>query len=401
MNNKTYKEGERYYAHGYNIPTEIKFCKRCVISNQRPRIKFDEEGICSACRWTELKDNKIDWDKREQKLKDLLDKHRKSNGNYDVIVPSSGGKDSGFVAHQLKHIYKMNPLSVTWSPHLYTDIGFKNLRGSIEIGDISNILITPPGAFHRKLANLSLKILGDAFLPFTIGQMNVPMQIAELYNIPLVFYGENNEMEYGQGIKDVELETPEMDWNKRINDTILSGVFPGKFIENGVSIDELLPYLPPNIEKLKKIKLDVQYFGYYKKWIPQENYYYCVENTGFEPNPDRTEGTYTKFASLDDKLDPFHYYLMLIKFGIGRTTSDAAHEVRDGRISREEAVQLVSKYDSEFPKKYYKTFLEYCNISHEEFNEIIDSWRPSHIWRKDNEGNWKLKHTVDKTGTDD
>ena len=99
----------------YSLPSEVKFCKKCVMSNQRPRIIFHKDGICSGCKNEELK-QKTDWKERERELKDLLDRHRSKDGKYDIIVPSSGGKDSGYVAHQLKHKYNMNPLTVTWSP---------------------------------------------------------------------------------------------------------------------------------------------------------------------------------------------------------------------------------------------------------------------------------------------
>ena len=125
----------------------------------------------------------------------------------------------------------------------------------------------------------------------------------------------------------------------------------------------------------------------------QENLYYSLEHTGFELNDVRSEGTFTKYASLDDKLDGFHYYLAYIKFGLGRCTSDAAHEIRDGYLTREEGVSLVQKYDSEFPEKYYRTFLEYADISEEQFNEVIDSWRSDHLWEYKN-NKWHLKHTV-------
>ena len=110
------------------IPKEVYWCKRCVISNQRPRNIIDDNGICSGCLNTDYKNNKIDWEKREKELEQLLDKHRRTDGYWDVIVPSSGGKDSGFVAHKLKYEYGMNPLLVTWSPLQYTDIGIQNFR---------------------------------------------------------------------------------------------------------------------------------------------------------------------------------------------------------------------------------------------------------------------------------
>ncbi len=138
------------------------------------------------------------------------------------------------------------------------------------------------------------------------------------------------------------------------------------------------------------------FYGYYKFWDPQENFYYAQKHTGFSVNEERTEGTYSKYASLDDKLDGFHFYLAFIKFGIGRATSDSAHEIRDEKITREEGIALVKKYDDEFPNKYYKLFLEYCDMDESEFNEIIDSWRSDHIWKKVN-NKWMLKKPIWET----
>jgi len=184
----------------YNLPAEVKFCKKCTISNQRPRIIFDKEGVCSACRYAECKQTKIDWSLREKELKELCDRFRKSN-EYDVIVPSSGGKDSSYVAHQLKNKYGMNPLTVTWAPHIYTDIGWRNFQAAIHKGGLDNILGTPNGITHRKLTKLAFEILGDPFQPFIYGQTNFPLQIAAKYKIPLLMYGENGEVEYGGDMK--------------------------------------------------------------------------------------------------------------------------------------------------------------------------------------------------------
>ncbi len=390
--------GRRYYEKGYNLPNEIKYCKKCVISNQRPRITFDEDGVCSACNFSDYKATVVDWVQREKELKTLLDRFRRDDGRYDVIVPSSGGKDSALVAHMLKFKYNMNPLTVTWAPHVYTDIGFENHQNHIHIGDLSNILVTPPGQTHRKLTKLAFENLGDPFLPFIYGQNNMPLQMADKFDIPLVFYGENSEVEYGGNMSDAFV--PTRDWKHKNANILMSGMPPEKFLEHGITEKDLYPYLPPSPNRLDSLGLEIHYFGYYHKWIPQENYYYCVENTGFKANPERSEGTYSKYASLDDKIDGFHYYLMFIKFGIGRATSDAAHEVRDGHLTREEGATLVGKFDGEFPKKYYELFLEYCGITEQEFWAVVDSWRPEHIWRNV-DGEWMLRHKVDGSGVDD
>jgi len=383
----------------YNLPSEVKFCKKCTISNQRPRITLDENGVCSACNFAEYKKTKFDWDKREEQLIALLDKFRKNDGTYDVIVPSSGGKDSAYIAHELKYKYGMNPLTVTWSPHLYTEIGWQNFQGMIHTGNLANVLGTPAGETHRKLTKLSFEILGDPFQPFIYGQTNFPLQVAVNYGIPLIMYGENGEVEYGGDMKNAF--TPTRDYKGDHKKHYFSGLGPEDLIKYGISKNDIAPYMAPSDEKLNKLGCEIHFYGYYKKWIPQEFYYYCTEHTGFKANPVRSEGTYSKYASLDDKLDGYHYYLAYIKFGLGRATSDSAHEIRDGHLTREEGVQLVRKFDGEFPSKYFQTFLEYCNISEDYFWEVINSWRSPHLWGKDEGGNWKLLHNVSKTGLKD
>lgn len=383
----------------YNLPSEVKFCKKCTISNQRPRITFDENGVCSACIFAEYKKNEFDWKKREEELISLLDKFRKNDGTYDVIVPSSGGKDSAYIAHELKHKYGMNPLTVTWSPHLYTEIGWQNFQGMIHTGNLANVLGTPAGETHRKLTKLSFEILGDPFQPFIYGQTNFPLQVAVNYGIPLIMYGENGEVEYGGDMKNAF--TPTRDYKGDHKKHYFSGLGPEDLIKHGISENDIAPYMAPSNEKLDKLGCEIHFYGYYKKWVPQEFYYYCTEHTGFKANPVRSEGTYSKYASLDDKLDGFHYYLAYIKFGLGRATSDSAHEIRDGHLTREEGVQLVRKFDGEFPSKYFQTFLDYCDITEDYFWEVIDSWRSPHLWGKDEKGDWKLLHNVSKTGLKD
>jgi len=200
----------------YGLPREVKFCKKCVISNQRPSsvvefknaaksrkptIMFDEQGVCSACRYAEVKDT-IDWQERERQLLDLCDRHRKTDGGYDCIVPGSGGKDSTYTAHLLRYKYNMNPLTVTWAPHRYTDIGWQNFQRWIHSG-LDNLLLTPNGRVHRLLTRLAFEILVHPFQPFIIGQRLIGPRFSVLYGVPLVFYGEN-QAEYGNNIKENE-----------------------------------------------------------------------------------------------------------------------------------------------------------------------------------------------------
>ena len=373
----------------YKLPREVKFCKKCTVSNQRPRITFDKNGVCSACKFSEFKRAQIDWKGREAELVVLCDKHRKGNGEYDVVVPCSGGKDGSFVAHQLKYKYGMNPLTVTWAPLKASKIGRQNLDAFIASG-FNHVLGTPNPQVTKKLTHLSFKYLGDPFQPFIYGQTNFPLHMAVKHNVQLIMYGENGEVEYGGDMKNALRPTRDIQDH---DSHYFSGLPPQFWVEHGVSLSDLYPFMAPKFEEIKKNKTEIHFLGYYKFWDPQENYYYCHEHTGFTANTERSEGTYSKYASLDDEIDGFHYYLSYIKFGIGRATSDAAHEIRDGKITREEGVALVKRYDHEVPKKYYKEFLDFCSITAEEVGEVVDSWRSDHLWYKEND-KWKLRHTV-------
>lgn len=374
----------------YNLPEEVKFCKKCTISNQRPRITFDENGICSACNFNKFKRESIDWDQRLNELNTLCDQHRSKDGSYDVVVPCSGGKDGSYVAHQLKYKFGMNPLCATWAPLKSSAIGRKNLRNFIDAG-FDHILGTPNPKVIKKLTKYCLEEMGDPFQPFIYGQYNFPLKVALQNNIKLVFYGENGEVEYGGDMKNAYRPTRDL---SDIDKHYFSGLPPSYWMENGFSKSDIYPYESPTFESLSNAGVEVHFWSYYKFWDPQENFYYCVENTGFTPSPDRSLGTYSRYASLDDELDGFHYYLMLAKFGIGRATSDTAHEIRDGKITRDEGIGLVKKYDTEYPTKYVEAILDFCEISQEDLDEIIDSWRSEHIWRKNKNSEWELKKPI-------
>lgn len=377
---------------------EVKFCKKCVISNQRPRITIDEDGICSACKFAEIKHNNIDWEERERILNELLSQYRKNDGKYDCIVPVSGGKDSAFVAHQLKYKYNMNPLTVTFAPIRWTDVGWYNLKKLIDSG-FDNLIKIPNTDAYRLLVRLSTEYLGDPFQPFVYGVKAFPIEIALQYDINLIFYGENGEVEYGGDMRNANSYMHNV--SDDLRDHYFKGMMPSDWEKYGVSKDFILPFNLPDPDLVQKADIKCTWFSFFKKWTPQWNYYYASENIGFEPEPDgRSEGTYSKYASLDDKFDGFHYYLGYIKFGIGRATSDAAHEVRDKHITRDEAVTLVSKYDGEFPKKNFSEFLEYIDITQLEWNSIVEKFRNPWLW-VNVDGVWKLKHSVAKIGYED
>ncbi len=384
----------------YNtLPKKVIFCKNCVVSNQRPRITFNKEGICSACQWAFEKNAKIDWKKREKELIQLCDKFRSRQGNFDVIVPGSGGKDSCYVAHQLKFKYKMNPLCVTWSPFEYTKIGQQNLKSFIDSG-FTNILGQPNGNIHRKLSKLCFELIGDMWQPFTYGQKSFAFHIAMKFGIKLIMYGENGELEYGGNDKYKYLPKEGVEeWENQyfrgnnIDKFIDIGLQKKIFKKNEVNNSDIKFYKSPEPNEILKSKAEMHWFSYYKKWIPQENYYYAFKNTGFRPNPEgRSSGTYTKYSSLDDMCDGIHWYQAYSKFGMGRASRDAQQDIRMNHITRDEGVRLVKKYDHEIPLRDLNFFLKYIDVSSEYFWEVINNYKKiSNVWKKIN-NKWILKY---------
>jgi len=394
----------------YGLPREVIFCKRCVMSNQRPAsipefthtpdrrgakyLQISEEGICDACRVAEHKEQ-IDWARREEELLRLLDRHRRDDGGYDCLVPGSGGKDSGFAAHLLKYTYRMHPLTVTWPPILYTDIGWKNFRNWIEVGGFDNITFKPNGRVHRLLTRLAIENLLHPFQTFILGQKQLAPKMALQFNIPLIFYGEN-EAEYGNPIADSASSLRDKAYftMQRLDEVSLGGCpVPALMERHQLSLNDLSAYLPADAQALERSRIEVHYLGYYVKWTPQESYYDAVEHAGFEANPVRTEGTYSKYNSLDDKIDGLHYYTTFMKFGLGRATYDASQEIRNKHLTREEGVALVRRFDGEFPERYVQDVMECLGMKPERFLELCDTFRSPHLWNKEH-GQWTLRHQV-------
>jgi N-acetyl sugar amidotransferase len=383
------------------LPAEVRFCRNCVVSNQRPRTVFNSESVCSACQWANEKDHDVDWEERARELADLCDKYRSGNGSFDVVVPGSGGKDSAFVAHQLKYRFGMHPLCVTWAPFEYIDIGFENLQQFIKSG-FPNITGQQDGVIHRKLARLALIYLGDAWQPFTYGQKAWAFHVAQKFDIKLIFYGENGELEYGgstqyknrpkEGVDEWETAyfkgaTVDRLVQQAVDDQLIS---PGE-----IEHCQLAWYRPPHPDLIMKQEIEMHWYSYYQRWVPQENFYYAVSHTNFSTNSfGRSEGTYTKYASLDDKLDGFHWYLSYMKFGMARASRDAQQDIRRHHITRDEGISLTKRYDGEFPSRFYKWFLDYVDISESEFWDIMNKFREiSSVWTKVS-GKWNLKYAV-------
>jgi len=376
--------------------SKIYFCQRCVINNLRPKslpeykktAAFNAEsvdfldGICPACHWAERKKS-IDWEHRYQQLGDLCDTYRSSTHSFDVIVPSSGGKDSRYVADVLRRDFGMNPLTVTWAPNLWTSIGTTNFRSQSDNG-FSNLLFTPDQITHKKLTTLAFQRLGHPFQPFNIGQRTLAPRLASQLGIPFVMYGEN-VAEYSNNtndnlVSDVKLENY-IEFNLNSADFRISGLDLMELGNEGISASDLSAYLCPDLQELSSLGLKYTYFSYFVNWNPLFNYFYAAEKTGFTPQIQRKSGTYCRHSGLDDIIEELHFYLMLLKFGNGRATWDASQEIRSGHLTRDEGKILVLKYDNEFPWPSLPFFLEYFDMSELDFWKALLPFRNPVLWK--------------------
>ena len=396
----------------YGLPEKIVHCSNCLMTNQKPHsinetkstikakkegMKIHDDGLCDACHYSNKKNLDIDWNEREKLLEEKLSKFRKFDGSYDCIVSGSGGKDSMMVAHLLKYKYNMHPLTITYSPLLYTNVGLVNMRNWINEGGFDNILFSPNGKISGLLSREALRNLFHPLQPFKFGLKQFAVKMAIRFDIDLVMYGEP-WAEYGSSKPEVS-DKPDFTRSWYINDDedlYIAGLHLDDLCKKlSIEKHDLSPYIPLRSDVVGSRNLTVENLGWYVKWDPQEAYYYSVENCGFVSDDQRTDGTYGKYASIDDKFESLHYYCHYIKFGIGRTRFDASHEIRNGHITRDEGIMLAKQYEGEFPSRFHKDCLDFMGVDEKEFENLTDNARSPHLWGKA-DGKWVLKQELDQ-----
>ena len=354
----------------------------------RPRITFDDRGWCNACQWAEEKKN-LDWSNRQNELKQILDLHRSSDGSFDCVVPVSGGKDGSYVAHQLKHVYGMHPLTVTITPALALDLGNQNLKNFIASG-YNHIQISPASDQMNALNKFGFIHKGFPYFGWLMAIKTGPLKIAAQLNISLIFYAEEGETEYGgsTALKD----KPFYDIGY-IRDIYFEGgqdlVFREAKLEN-----EALPFFRfPSKDEIGDGELKITHWSYFENWDPYRNYLVAKEHCGLIEATDTNSGTFTNFAQNDQALYSLHAYMMYLKFGFGRATQDAGIEIRRGAMTRDQAINLVKLYDGLYPQENIDEYLNYYKMTLAEFESVIDRWTNTSLFKKQ-DGQWKPTFTI-------
>jgi len=374
---------------------EVFWCKNCMNMSTRPRISFDDRGWCNACQWMEEKKS-MDWGLREKELVKLLDKHRSDNGDFDCIVPVSGGKDGSYVAYNLKHKYRMNPLTVTIKPALSLEIGDKNLFNFIQSG-YSHIHISCNPHVLDRFNKYGFIVKGFPYYGWLVAIMTAVIRTAFNFKIPLIFYGEDGEIEYGGSTESKNKALYDVSYMKNIYfeggyDEVLNRIIAdGEFSEADISFFQF-----PTDDQISQSKLSFAHWSYFEPWDSYRNYMVAKEHCGLVEKDDGNLDTFTNFAQNDQALYALHAYIMYLKFGFGRATQDAGIEIRRGSMTRDQAINLIQMYDNSYPYELIDTYLDYYGMTKVEFDSIIDSYVNKDLFNK-NKGAWEPKFKVGKS----
>ncbi|MHB8643766.1 MAG: N-acetyl sugar amidotransferase [Gaiellaceae bacterium] len=368
---------------------EVRYCTRCIMPDSRPRVVFDDDGVCNACRHAEQKDQ-IDWEARTREFLELIEPFRSTDGSWDCVVPWSGGKDSSSIAWRLKFDFGLNPLLVTFSPLLVNDVGAANREELIRAG-FDHVFFRPDQRVHRHLARRFFIERGNPKVAWDAGVNAVPVKFATKLGIRLVFYAEHGESEYGGRVLSEEHQKIR-DMTEVIEHQI--GDDPSNWLDDVVTRNDLNPYVYPDAQDVDGAGVQAFYFGWFFRWSMLENYRFISEKIDFHKHSHgRTPGTFTDFDSLDDKSDNLYYYLQYVKFGFGRAVRDACRMIQNDQMTRDGAVELAHRYDGEFPEEFLDDMLDYLSMERDELEQVIDLHRNTEIWAKEDAG-WRLRYPV-------
>ncbi len=374
----------------------MDYCARCLYpANAKPTIIFDDEGVCSGCRHHEARD-RIDWTERESILRDLLLEYKAKSqeaGNiYDCIVPVSGGKDSHFQVHLIKQVYGLNPLCVTFNHCFNTALGLRNLNNLVTTLGVDLVRFTANPESVRKIARYMVRKVGDITWHYHAGIMTVPFQVAVQHKIPLIIWPEH----YGEltGVFTLDDMVEFTKWVRQEHD--MRGLEPEDLVNdssNDITWQDVYPYIYPSDEEIQSVGVRGIYLTNYINWNANEQANLVIDKYGFQTLTSKRDRTFYLHAKTDDHANDVHDYMKYLKFGYGRATDDASTEIRYGRMTREEGIELVRQYDANRPSTL-DTYLKFLGITEAEFEAYIEPMRDTSIWEKESDGRWGVNDSV-------
>lgn len=363
--------------------------------NAKPTILIDDDGICSGCRYHESRDT-IDWDEREKLFANLVAEAKaeaKKRGNiYDCIVPVSGGKDSTFQVWLLKEKYGMNPLLVAYNHTFNTNAGLKNLENLVIKSGCDLVRFSSNLKSAKKLSKYMLKKIGDLTWHYHAGIMTFPIQTAVKYQIPFIFWGEEGFSEL-TGMFRLEDFVEFKKWTRKEHD--MRGFEPVDLVNdptNDIEWNDVAPYIYPTDEEIERLNVRGIYVSNYFEWEAKKQTELVIDTYGFSPVSYKKDRSFVQYSKIDDHANDIHDYLKYLKFGYGRATDEASYEIRRGRMTREEGAELVRDRDHVTPK-VLDSYLEWFDMSKEEFYGLVENMRDPAIWEKI-DGEWVAQDSI-------
>lgn len=326
----------------------IKYCKKCVMPNTKPNLRFDEEGVCNACRNFENR-KEINWEERKKSLEKILNRYRSKDGsNWDCIIPVSGGKDSTFQVIKMLEL-GMNPLCVTSTTCNLTEIGRRNIENLQNLG-VDHIEFTANRCVRKKLNRIGLIEVGDISWPEHVSIFTTPVRISVNMKIPLIIWGENSQNEYGGPAGAVDNNVLDRSWLEEFGG--LLGLRVSDLVsQDGIEKKHLIPYTYPTDEELKEVGVTGLFLGYYIPWDGYSNFL-ISQNHGFESWGKTIEGSSVDYENIDNYQVGIHDYFKFLKFGFGRASDLVSMHIRRGRLTRSDGMEIVKRHDGKFPWTY-------------------------------------------------
>lgn len=363
----------------------MRYCQHCILPNTRPHLDILDDGICIACHNSFIKAQQIDWIHRQNEFIKLVENVKKKKSPWDCVIPVSGGKDSTWqVVKALE--YNLKPLCITWRTPARTKIGQVNLENLINLG-VDHIDFTINPVTEKKFTKLSLEKMGSVAIPMHMALFAIPLQMATKYKIPLVIWGENSAIEYGGSNKDLLGHQMTSEW--LLSYGVTQGTTAKDWICPELTLSEMQSYIWPSDEELSAAGTSALFLGWYFKWDPTETYK-VSKQYGFKESEAPPQTGYYNFADIDDNfIIPVHHWLKWYKFGFTRLWDNLSLEIRNKRITREEAISIIRDVGEEYPENAINKLCSWMDISQEQFQQIIEKFRNKNIW-KYGAGHWYI-----------
>ena len=362
----------------------MRYCTRCITPSTRPNIAFDAYGVCNACTAAETRPA-IDWTARERAFREVAEHAKRRDRGYDCLVPVSGGKDSTWQIVTCLE-YGLKPLALTWRAPSRTEIGARNLANLVSLGvDHIDYQVSP--AVEKRFLYRALDRLGSTAIPMHLAIFNMPTTIAVRFGIPLIVWGENSAFEYGGSEEERTGFRMDAAWLRKYG--VTNGTTAADWISDELSEQDLTPYFGPTDAELEAAGVLGVFLGYYFRWDPEITLRVARQH-GFQARPEGPKTGYYDYADIDDDFISIHHYLKWYKFGFTRLFDNLSIEIRNGRLSRAEAIDVVSRTGEQKPVEDIARFCRFVGIGESHFYDLIEKFRNRDIWTR-SAGTWVIQ----------